>query len=227
MKQILNLLIAFVAAILFVGCEMFDTPTTKEDLLPNPSQAEVMFYNNTNTVGTYLVQGDGDYSYKDCTTEFTSFVTCSPRVDGEYTAKFISLQSKDNVYDINGKEPVYVGKRTFKVPNDLGTKLSIPLREITSKISFNEENGVKISNIIVNGTPKRIFIDGEPIEKDISPIEIKSKDVFLVSALIKIQVCVIYEGEMRVFTEQLDAQPGCRYNIKVEGDRMIPSIASN
>lgn len=208
-----NFLVVFTAICLLSSCDYLepdDTPTTQGIMLTNKDGLE----------GTYIISGA--HSYLEKTTKWLSSI---PK--GEYSVFFTNMDVYENACYITGKNPVFVGETTFVV-NSTPQKeiIPVPTREITCHLSFKPEEGVSISQILVNGTPTVLFIDGE--FGNFTSMQL-SGDSYVVATEMEVSICIInqLEGsqEMKILKMNIDAKPGRRYSLKVRKDNI--SISSD
>ena len=204
-----NLLVAFAAIVLFVGCE--------KDFIP---QEGIVMGNSEQIQGTYIITGP--HSYWEKTTKWLS----SPP-QGEYTVNFSNMEVNKNVCSIDGRCPVFVGSTTFVVSSSYQT-VSVPVREVTCKLSFKGTDGVKISKILVNNVPTTLFIDGEFGQPSSMQL---SGDSYVIASDMEVSICIDVLDDLgktkdiKVLKSQIDAKPGKSYTLKV-GENDI-SVVSN
>lgn len=206
MRQILNLLAALAAIVLFAACE--------KDLIP---QEGIVMTNPDKIQGTYVITGTHSYIEKT-----TKWLSTPPQ--GQYRVFFTNMEVNGNVCNIADKHPVFVGESTFTVTSSTQREtISVPVREITCHLSFKQTDGVKISNILVSGIPTVLFIDGEFDQFTSKQLD---GDSYVVATQIEVSICIINElnAEMKVLKTRINAQPGCKYSLKVGKDNI--SISS-
>ena len=154
MRQFLNLLVAIVTICLFEGCDYFESDVT-------PTTAQAIFFSNkggingTELNGTYIVTGA--HSYVEKTTDLLPSLP-----DGEYNVFFINGKVNGNICYFDGKEPTLIGNTQFVVSSsDKARAILVPLKEITCRLSFKADEGVKFSKAVITNVSNSMYIDGE------------------------------------------------------------------
>ena len=222
MKKILSFLVAIVTVFVVSGCydyckpdldpkEPVDSPT------PQPP-GTIELSNDKNLDGTYVITGPGDYGCK-MATSYLFFTP--PSAEGKYKVKFINLKSTDNTYKIDGKKPIFTGVADLPLPYD-GKKISVNLTEISAKISFPKQEGVKIQRILIADVYDSIFINGDFVKQNSTVnMELGNEGGYIIAT--KIQMYINYDlvnehgrpEKSATANVLLDAQPGHKYNITV------------
>ena len=198
---------------LFSACDYFLPDDTSTD-------QGIMLTNESGLSGTYIVTGP--HSFWDKTTKWLSFPP-----QGEYKVFFTNLPVDGNICSVVDNTPVFIGEASFDIaPPYNRQSISVPIREITCRLSFKQESGTRISKILVSGIPSTIYIDGEfgkPTSLQLSG------DCYVIASLMEVSVCTINGSEeaqdMNVLKTRINAEPGYRYTINVGRENI--SVSSN
>ena len=212
MRNILNILVVLATIAVFAACEDYLTPQEV------PSKTGITFTNTENVKGTYVIVG------QPALREETSNEWLPPR-QGEYKAYFSSVSPKGDVISISGKDPIIIGQTTFTVSNiDDKTTVSIPVKEISSKLYIKKGKNIRISKVLLKGFHPSVLMNGE-FNETTKSIEFDNINYdfcwHVVAKQIEISVSVDITSNLgetqdfKAFKENIDIRPGHQCTITV------------
>lgn len=221
-------LVAF-ATLTLASCDdlLFpDTETNSGDSsYVDPQKKDgITLKNSTNESGTYTIIGPHSFSL-----QTDGFLKTPP--PGEYEVFWVNQKVNNNTFSIDGKQPIFLGYTTFTVSSPIQTAtISVPVREITCHLQFQSEKGVKISSVLLKGTEKSVYIDGEFVHNEPTLKLDANFSSYVVASNMNISVTIELVDEfgaskdVKLLESPIDAKPGKQYTLKV-GENKI-SITS-
>lgn len=230
MRTLFHYMIAIAAVFVVLSCDTLDcdipsSDTSTTSTTSSRPKGTIGLLNTKGFEGTYLISGPGEYHNQVTTkgNEGGDPFFYPPRAEGEYTVKFINLESVDNIYQIDTKKPIFMGTTALKIPYK-EQEILVPVTEISAQLSFPKQEGIQIRRVLITDIFDSIFIDGSFVKQGSTmSIELDNNDGgYIIAAKVKMFITfdVVNEGgrpqKSETIKVPLDAQPGHQYDVTVK-----------
>ena len=223
MNKIPTLMAAFATIIVITACVddlTPDLPNKEDNPTSNlPPKTGITFDNSENIQGTYVIVGEPALH------EVTTKAWLSTLREGEYRVYFSNVSPEGDVISVSGQNPIFIGQTTFSITNADSKTISVPVKEISSKLSFKLDKNIKISRLLISGIQKSVLIDGG-FNEMYPTLQLQTKEMtsfyyYIVakSAELTVSVDLLDESgqikDVKVFKQKIEVQPGHQYAIKI------------